>query len=278
MRISREKIRKSGELSGTDKITHHGYERYYSDFLNRTKIKNEILEIGYGDGLSIKFWREIFPNSFLNIIDIDKSESGEGYSVYKCDQSSLNDLLKLQELLKTKSFDLIVDDGSHIPEHIILTFNVFFNSLLNPGCSYIIEDIETSYWSNTTCYGYATNYGIWSKKSIINVFGILLHWINREFITEKQKKELEIKIIKMGFNLETVSQIRSITFGHNCICITKNTGEDKEFQDRQYRFNQKHKLSVKFLENLTPKIVKSHLISNPKRKEKIKKFLSKLKF
>ena len=57
MLISREKIRKSGELSGTDKITHHGYERFYCDFLNRTKIKNEILEIGYGDGLSIKFWR-----------------------------------------------------------------------------------------------------------------------------------------------------------------------------------------------------------------------------
>ena len=277
MLISRDKIRKSGELSGTDKITHHGYERFYCDFLNRAQIKNEILEIGYGDGLSIKFWKEIFPNSFLNVIDKDKNESGDGYSVYKCDQSSLNDLLSLKEDLKLKSFDLIVDDGSHIPEHIILTFNVFFKSLLNPGCSYIIEDIETSYWSNTTCYGYSTNYGIWSKKSLINAFGILIHWINREFITEKQKKELQIKVIKLGFNLDSVNEIRSITFGHNCICITKNSEEDKKFQDRDYRFNQKHKLSVKLLESLTPNIVKRNLISNPKRKGMIKKFLSKLK-
>lgn len=275
--ISRDEIRNSGEISGTDKIIHHGYERFYCDFLNRTQIKNEILEIGYGEGLSIKFWKEIFPNSFLNIIDKDKSESGDGYSVYKCDQSSLDDLLSLQENLKSKSFDLIVDDGSHIPEHIILTFNVFFKYLLNPGCSYIIEDIETSYWSNTTCYGYSANYGIWSRKSIINAFGILIHWINREFITEKQKRELKIKIIKMGFNLDSVSEIRSITFGHNCICVTKNTEEDKEFQDRNYRFKHKHKLSVKFLETFTPAIVKRNLISNPERKEKIKKFISKLK-
>ena len=169
MNISRDEIKLAGYLSGTDKITHHGYERFYSDFLNRFKISNQILEIGYGEGQSIKFWKSIFPKSFLNIIDLDKSEIGNGYQVFKCDQSSLEDLKKIEKVLKSKSIDLIIDDGSHIPEHIILTFNLFFKSLLNENCTYIIEDIETSYWTKTTCYGYQANYGLYSKKSIEDV-------------------------------------------------------------------------------------------------------------
>ena len=60
MPVSRDQIKVSGESSGTDKIIHHGYERFYSDFLNRSEIKNEIIEIGYGEGLSINFWKNIF--------------------------------------------------------------------------------------------------------------------------------------------------------------------------------------------------------------------------
>lgn len=97
MNISRDEIKLAGYLSGTDKVTHHGYERFYADFLNRSKICNQILEIGYGEGQSIKFWKRIFPNSFLNIIDLDKSEIGNGYQVFKCDQSSLKDLKKIEK-------------------------------------------------------------------------------------------------------------------------------------------------------------------------------------
>ena len=85
MSYSRDEIKQSGELSRTDKIIHHGYERFYSDYLNTKNIKNDILEIGYGEGKSIKFWNYIFPNSFLNIIDKDKEEKGANYKVYKCD-------------------------------------------------------------------------------------------------------------------------------------------------------------------------------------------------
>ena len=54
---------------------------------------------------------------------------------------------------------------------------------------YIIEDTETSSWTKTTGYGYPANYGIYSKKSVVNCFSILTHWLNREFLREKQKKK-----------------------------------------------------------------------------------------
>ena len=133
---------------------------------------------------------ENFSTSFLNLLDKDICEKGIGYEVFQCDQSSIKDLLKIKKKFDSKSIDLIIDDGSHIPEHIILTFNIFFKSLLNKGCSYIIEDIETSYWSNTSCYGYPTNYGLKSRKSIVNIFSLLNHWINREFLRPNQKKIL----------------------------------------------------------------------------------------
>ena len=239
MNISRDDIKLAGDLSGTDKVTHHGYERFYSDFLNRYKISNQILEIGYGEGKSIKFWKKIFPNSFLNIIDKDKTEIGNGYRVLKCDQSSLKDLKEIKKELESQPIDLIVDDGSHVPEHIILTFNIFFKYLLNENCVYIIEDTETSYWTRTKLYGYRVNYGIYSKKSIVNCFGILTHWLNREFLKEKQIKKLERKIKSLGFNIEAVNSISSITFGHNCICISKKSKNDSKYVDRDYRFKYK---------------------------------------
>ena len=39
------------------------------------------------------------------------------------------------------NFDIILDDGSHIVEHMILSFNTLFK-YVKPGGFYIIEDIK----------------------------------------------------------------------------------------------------------------------------------------
>jgi demethylmacrocin O-methyltransferase len=41
--------------------------------------------------------------------------------------------------------ELIIDDGSHINEHIITTFKHLFPRLKEGGY-YVIEDTQTSYW------------------------------------------------------------------------------------------------------------------------------------
>ena len=118
--------------------------------------------------------------------------------------------------------------------------------------------------------------------SFVNLFGVLTNWLNREFLSDQQRINLQNKLISSGFNLDTIKLIRSITFGHNCICITKNINEDFMFNDRVYRFKEKSELSIRKLitntiENIIPQRIKSRILSNPDNKRKIKQMLIKLR-
>jgi hypothetical protein len=39
-----------------------------------------------------------------------------------------------------KQFDIIIDDGSHIEDHILKTFHTLFEKYLSPGGIYFVED------------------------------------------------------------------------------------------------------------------------------------------
>ena len=41
--------------------------------------------------------------------------------------------------------DIVIDDGSHINEHVITSFNALFPHV-RPGGLYVIEDVQTAYW------------------------------------------------------------------------------------------------------------------------------------
>ena len=68
-------------------------------------------------------------------------------TLHKIDQSNSLELDKFVATVGIK-FDVILDDGSHVPEHQILTINKLWD-LVKPGGVYIIEDIETSYWKKS---------------------------------------------------------------------------------------------------------------------------------
>ena len=46
-----------------------------------------------------------------------------------------------------KGIDVVIDDGSHVMEHIDTTFQTLF-PLLREGGTYIVEDLHTAYWSS----------------------------------------------------------------------------------------------------------------------------------
>jgi demethylmacrocin O-methyltransferase len=71
----------------------------------------------------------------------------------QCDQSSEASLKEAIEIVGGKPFDLIVDDGSHIPDHQILTAKMLL-PLLSPDGFYVIEDVYS-----TICVpaGYTSN-------------------------------------------------------------------------------------------------------------------------
>lgn len=116
------------------------YEEYFSSIQN---LKLNLLEIGIDKGESLRMWRNYFPNATICGLDIEKKNfSIDGVDFVYGDQS---DILFLKTVTdKYKSFDIIIDDGSHICDHIITTFNFLYPFLRNDGL-YICEDLQTSY-------------------------------------------------------------------------------------------------------------------------------------
>jgi len=112
-----------------------------------------------------------------------------------------------------KKLFLINDDGSHIPQHQLLTFNILF-PLLEDGGVYIIEDIETSYWTKGEIYGYKTEYGYRHSDSIIEIFKTCIDNVNSQI-----NGYVECKV-------EHLDQIACINFYHNCIVIIKGKREN----------------------------------------------------
>jgi hypothetical protein len=204
----------------TDKITHHRYDRIYDMFLqSKYNMQGSVLEIGIDSGKSLNMWLESFPNAFIYGMDIDKEYSGERYTVIKGDQSNQADLNNVINSVKDKNLFFINDDGSHIPEHQLLSFNTLFPTLIEGGV-YIIEDVETSYWTKNGLYGYPTQYGYKHPNSIIEIFKEVADSVNSEFAGKQPNR------------VQHHHMIGSITFAKNCIIITKQLQED-----RPYRFS-----------------------------------------
>lgn len=194
-----------------------------------------MLEIGIENKFSLNLWLEYFPKSFIYGMDINKEEIGSRYHIIKSDQSKIEDLNKALQIIKHPLF-LIIDDGSHIPEHQLLTFNTLFN-YLEPGGTYIIEDIETSYWSKNGLYGYSTQYGFKHKNSLIEIFKNLLDDINSHFLTIEIQK-IQDSILEEKLSKITRNNISNITFAHNTIIITKKTITEIECRDNKYYWFQ----------------------------------------
>lgn len=219
------KMQELGVKYKTDKITHHKYHEifptYIEKFYNNT---GGIVEVGLlapesQAGLaSLNMWLELFPN--MHIYGLDKATQDEfknRYTILNCDQSDARQLDRCIEKINLPIY-LINDDGSHIPEHQLLTFNKLF-PLLEVNGVYIIEDIETSYWTKGGLYGYETSYGKGHRKSIVEIFKQAIDGVNLEF---SQSSEGLVQHQK---------QIASISFAKNCIIITK-----REIDNRLYRF------------------------------------------
>jgi len=202
--------------NNTDKCTHHGYHYFYPRFLDTLRNQTfNMLEIGYHTGDSARMWCDYFPNSKVFVMDIDHEITFDNFQVFKGDQSNLDDLENVKNKIENAKF--IIDDGSHHPYHQIQTFEYFFKNILEDGGIYIIEDIETNYWrSDSEVYGYKIGY----FNSIDYTSKHYIDKINSEF--SKVYNDLRIS---------------SITYAQNCIIITKQTQEESDYFNRNYRYN-----------------------------------------
>lgn len=144
-----------GYLYNTDKAYYHNYCGLYQKHFQGIRWKRlNILEIGVGvpdvptwGGESLRMWKKYFPNSQIFGLDIaEKIGLEEDRIKIFCGDQSDPDFLR-QVVDKIGRLDIVIDDGSHINEHVIASFNVLFPLLADEGI-YVVEDVQTSYWHN----------------------------------------------------------------------------------------------------------------------------------
>jgi hypothetical protein len=214
-----------GKKFNTDKIITHGYHRFYNKELIEYKNMQNIgiLEIGVADFTSLDMWKSFFPYAFVYGIDISIEYKDNRLKVYKSDQSNLNNLEIIKNDINHPIY-FINDDGSHIPEHQLISFDYLFSNVLQDGGTYIIEDIEVSYWKYGHLYGYNANYGFGHSLSIVEKFKLLIDYVNSSFLSENDKKILDKKTEFLSS--KTKDAILSINFSENCIIIKKKQAND----------------------------------------------------
>lgn len=219
---------KLATIHKTDKNRYHFYTQHYQKHFKPFKYKKiNLLEIGVGGyehplsgGESLRMWKTFFPFAKIFSLDIfDKSFLQE--KRIKIFKGSQVDLDFLEDMCNQAGvFDLIIDDGSHINEHVIKSFEFFFPKLKKGGI-YVIEDTQTSYWEEYG--GSSTDFN--KVGTIYCYFKSLIDSLNHEefIINNYNKNYYDKHIIEMHFY-------------HNMIFIYKGNNNELSNKVRNNQF------------------------------------------
>ncbi len=189
---------------------HVHYTEEYNRFFSRFRGKAvKVLEIGVYKGGSLQMWKDYFGEQAEIIgIDIDlecKKLEEERIHIYIGDQEDCNFLQELKD--KIGKIDIIIDDGGHMMQQQIISFQELFAALNDDGV-YLCEDIHTSYWNEFD--------GGYNKKGTFMEYA---KWLTDE-LNEQYFDSAEIPFPYRG-------QIKSITFCDSMIFIEKKKYANK---------------------------------------------------
>lgn len=185
------------------------YQEVLEKYVKKGKPVN-LLEIGVLNGGSLQLWKKFLPEG-SQIYGIDTE-----FDCLKIDFNDENIHFMYgngasQDFLATNmpdiTFDIIIDDGSHLCPDVINSFELLFPLKLNMGGTYIAEALQTSYLKET--HG-----GYKQKGSSIEYFKNLIDYLNFNYIQ-----------FPPGFNMEEMEpiidlnkQIKRISF-YDSVCV-----------------------------------------------------------
>jgi hypothetical protein len=214
---------------GTDKWGPHFYTPVYHALFAHLRDKPvRLLEIGVGGygltkfgGASLAMWADYFPSAQIVGIDLypKKLELDSRIQVRQGSQDDPAFLTRLSA--EFGPFDIIIDDGSHIPKHVVASFNTLFPKLADRGF-YVIEDVQTAFWSQfggSILDGGATMY----------LAKCVLEHLNH----------VEIKVVEPNRKVPAyIQSLRSFRAYHNLFVIEK--GDNTEPSNFNYSFDNPH--------------------------------------
>ncbi|WOD40408.1 glycosyltransferase [Nodosilinea sp. E11] len=193
------------------------YDRLFSGFRNQPI---RLLEIGIQNGGSLEIWGKYFSNAESLIgCDINPDCSKLSYDDHRISVvvgDANTDTTEDEIIACSSSFNLIIDDGSHVSDDIVKSFARYFRHL-NEGGLFVIEDLHCSYWSNFQG-------GLYYPYSSLSFCKRLADIVNHEhWGVERERKQLLqgfTKQFSADFDELSLSKIHSIEFV-NSICIIR---------------------------------------------------------
>ena len=218
----------------------HVYDRYLSNII-KDGDPVKILEIGVNKGGSLEIWGEYLPKgSVIFGIDINKDcanlkFNNENIKVFI---GSASDKNFVDKTFKEDYFDIIIDDGSHMCEDVIQSFELFFPKL-NKGGLYIVEDTYASYWKKY--------HGEYNKKtSSIEYFKNIIDSLQFDHIRKFNYKVSQAKIDRLK---KLNREIASVSFYDSILIIEKylhkyrpmeecRIGSDDSNKDENIKYQQ----------------------------------------
>jgi demethylmacrocin O-methyltransferase len=216
-------------MFGSDKHTSgwHSYGHTYGEAFRCRKYRRvRLLEIGIGGyrdslgGRSLLAWQAFFPFGAIVAADIvPKPElGGRRRRIVELDQSSAEALDALR--VREGPFDIIIDDGSHVNAHQILTFQQLFGALKDGGI-YVVEDVQTSFWPGVVAGVKWDGAGIDDPAFARTCYGYFL-----ELAKYVNHVEFPADGVADPAMLEFAKRVKRIAFEHNLIILMK--GDNSE--------------------------------------------------
>lgn len=129
---------------GSDKTDEHSYGDFYESWLLlRRELPLKILEIGIFRGASLLAFRDYLPFAEIHGVDINHKAmilGQERITTHVCNQA---DKRSIQCICQEHGpFDLVIDDGSHLPQDQMKTF-YDIAQFVQDGGMYVIEDVAS---------------------------------------------------------------------------------------------------------------------------------------
>lgn len=161
----------------------HYFEVYHTFFQKFIGSDMKILEIGVYKGGSLQMWKDYFGEKATVVgIDINpQCKQFEKENIHICigSQADREFLLSVSE--QWGPFDIVVDDGSHVSSHQILTFETLFPLQKENGV-FVCEDCQCAYSSR---YG-----GGYKKDTFIEYSKEYIDCVNSQHVDMDKIQEL----------------------------------------------------------------------------------------
>ena len=135
----------AGALAATDKASSYSfawdYLRHYEELFRPWRDSPiNVLEIGVAEGASLRLWQSYFRAATIVGVDINRGCAQHAGGRVVVEIGSQVDPGFLHRVTAKYPPTIIIDDGSHMAEHILYSFERLFPTL-QPGGIYIVEDV-----------------------------------------------------------------------------------------------------------------------------------------